>query len=66
MSKISPCLWFNGVPSRPQLLRFAAAGSKIGSVARNSTDGPRRQGRQPCWWWSSRWRVSNSWRSTAA
>src|SRR5579871_6317894 len=41
MSKISPCLWFNGEAEQAAIFYVSLLpGSKIENVARNSTDGP--------------------------
>ncbi len=63
MSKISPCLWFDGEAEE--------AANFYVSLLPDSQDrkGAEEHRRQPaaerparCWWWSSRWPASVSWR----
>ena len=42
-------------------LCFAAAGFRIEKIQRNPIDGPPERP-APCWWWTSRWPASVSWR----
>ena len=62
MSKISPCLWFDG--EAEEAAKFYVSllpDSRIEKVQKNtSTARPARPAR--CWWWSSRWPASASWR----
>ena len=59
MSKITPCLWFNGEAEEAANFYVSLLpDSKIEIAQRNTIDGP--GGR--CWWWSSRWPASASWR----
>ena len=62
MSKISPCLWFNGEAEEAANLYVSLLpDSRIEKIQRNpSTAQPERPA--PCWWWTSRWLASVSWR----
>ena len=62
MSKISPCLWFDG--EAEEAAKFYVSllpDSRIETVQRNTVDTrPARQVR--CWWWSSPWPANGLWR----
>ena len=66
MSKISPCLWFDG--EAEEAAKFYVSllpNSRIENIQKNTVDGPAgKTGR--CWWSTSPWPDSVSWRSTAA
>ena len=67
MSKISPCLWFDG--EAEEAAKFYVSllpDSRIENGPEEYRRRPGRQGRHRCWWSSSRWPASVSWRSTAA
>ena len=62
MSKISPCLWFNGEAEQAANLYVSLLpDSRIEKIQRNPIDGPAERP-APCWWSTSRWPASVSWR----
>ena len=62
MSKISPCLWFSGEAEEAANFYVSLLpDSRIEKVQRNTATAPAARP-APCWWWTSRWPASVSWR----